>query len=98
MTKRQRAIALCRRAAEHPLWMNGDYGQHAIALGYKVRLVRGEPGRASADYEGRHMDAVELASHAWLAVDPEPLGIEGPHDPRRDEAAAQLLEKGWSPT
>lgn len=97
MTTRDRAIALCRAAAAEPLYMKGDYNEWAIRLGYSVRYVRGQRGTASADYVGDDTEAVELASHAWLAVDPEPLGIEDVNDGRRDEAAAQLLEQGWEP-
>lgn len=97
MTVRDRAIALCRAAAADPSYMAGDYNEHAIRLGYDVRYVRGQRGTWRADYEGSDTVAVELASHAWLAVDPEPLGIDSPNDPRRDEAAAKLLEQGWEP-
>lgn len=97
MTTRARAIALCRAAAADPLYMKGHYAEFVMRLGYRVRHVRGRRGTAQADYEGADMAAVEFASSAWLAVDPEPLGIEDVHDGRRDTAAAQLLEQGWNP-
>ena len=97
MSTRDRAIAICRSVAADPDYGNGHVAEHAIRLGYDVHLVRGEPGGVMSDYEGSDMDAVELASEAWLRVDPEPLGIESPNDPRRDAAAADMLEKGWTP-
>lgn len=90
------AIRICRAAALDPEYMNGCYYQAAIRLGYQIKLVRGEPGCWRADYEGRDARAVELASAAWLSVDPEPLGITSPLDGRRDEAAAKLLEEGYT--
>lgn len=100
MSKLRRcAIELCRAAAADPGYRRGHYAEHAIKLGYNVSYVRGSGPRGTwrADYTGPDMEAVELASSAWLAVDPEPLGIEKPSDPRRDLAAAELLEKGWTP-
>jgi hypothetical protein len=97
VTEREKAIAICRRAVEHPLTCAYDTPEHAIALGFDVRLVHGEPGDVNAAYAGSDLPAVELAAHAWLTIDPEPLGIKSAHDPRREEAAAKLLEEGWSP-
>lgn len=42
-------------------------------------------------------EAIELASQAWLAVDPEPLGIEDPLDPKRELEAERMIRAGWCP-
>jgi len=97
VTERDRAIAICRAVAADPEAGRGHYAEAAIRLGYHLRRLRGRPGSATADYIGRAAAAVELASAAWLAVDPDPLDISDPDDPRRDLAAADLLEKGWTP-
>lgn len=96
MTARDRAIALCRAVAADPRYMRGSYAEAAIRLGYDVHLCPGSTP-ITGDYAGADMEAVELASAAFLDIDPEPLGIEDVNDPRRELAAAELLEEGWTP-
>jgi hypothetical protein len=91
MTAREKAITICREASKSAESAARHTAAIALALGYDVRKVADD--KYGGDWEGPDMEAVELAATAWLRVDPEPLGIETPHDPRRDAAAADLLEK-----
>ena len=81
---RERAALLCQLTASNTPAVRADFGSDMDALALHV----------FGEYDS---DAVELASLAWLAVDPEPLGISDPWDPLREAEAEAMIRTGWSP-
>ena len=91
MTPRDKAAAICRKASQSVAESAKHYAIHAQELGYAVEF---EPNQYGGNTTGPDTEAVELASIAWLKVDPEAHGIESVEDPRRDVLAAELIESG----
>lgn len=86
MTLREKAILICLAASYSKAASARNYGETAYRLGMDVEEDDG-------DWYGPDMEAVEIAAVAWCRVDPEPLGIISPLDPRRDAAAAEALRR-----
>lgn len=87
---RDKAARICEAAAT-PETHAQNYAKTAADIGLDVKYdEKDDTG------EGPDMEAVEMAAQAWLEVDPEPLGIISPNDPRRDAAAAKMLREGWA--
>jgi hypothetical protein len=81
---RERAAMLCQIAASNVEQVREDHGSDMDQLALHLF--------------GEHdSDAVELAASAWLAVDPEPLGITDPWDGTREAEAEAMLRCGWAP-